>query len=205
MAINALTKELERLAEINKRRIIRYIKNAADSLRQNVTDLYTIEFLSRAVGEFVTRVERSRIAPETADALVKVLRVNQYYVASADALVEEGHETGFGKMTVESLQRPMAAFIDSIMAVLDRPIEASVSGTEFKQFIDTYQKLKHSILRAGAENQIPIDEMGGWLERNSRIRRSIEQVDKGDRMLAWLKQFAEGSIPTETESVAESS
>jgi phosphate:Na+ symporter len=146
--------------------------------------------LQRAVGEFVTALQRTELGRDGVAQLPQLLRVARY----ADQSVEQAEEAAEA-LAPWSAVAPgvplleLAAFRQRAQALLtplqgdaaDDPAALEAALTEAE---DAYAVLKDALLRAGAQGALSLDAMDAWLRAISELRRGLQQITKGALLLA---------------------
>jgi phosphate:Na+ symporter len=146
--------------------------------------------LQRAVGEFVTALQRTELGRDGVAQLPQLLRVARY----ADQAVEQAEEAAEALAPWSAVapgvpRLELAAFRQRAQALLaplqgdaaDDPAALEAALTEAE---DAYAVLKDALLRAGAQGALSLDAMDAWLRAISELRRGLQQITKGALLLA---------------------
>lgn len=149
--------------------------------------------LSRAVAEFLTRVNRSSMADDTAHILASLLRVQRYYETCGETApdIATGHEA-IATLGDTPLHRDLLAlteFADTLLVQLNPDTEpfAPLGEEQAEEFESRYQRLKADLLSAGACGEIDMPTMESLMRSFSALRRVIDQAAKAARLLAQLR------------------
>jgi phosphate:Na+ symporter len=148
--------------------------------------------LQRAVGEFVTALQRTELGRDGAAQLPQLLRVARY----ADQAVEQAEEaaealapwpavaSGVPRLELAAFRQRAQALLTRLQGdVADDPAALEAALTEAE---DAYAVLKDALLRAGAQGALSLDAMDAWLRAISELRRGLQQMTKGALLLADL-------------------
>lgn len=148
--------------------------------------------LQRAVGEFVTALQRTELGRDGAAQLPQLLRVARY----ADQAVEQAEEAaealapwpavapGVPRLELAAFRQRAQALLTPLQGdVADDPAALEAALTEAE---DAYAVLKDALLRAGAQGALSLDAMDAWLRAISELRRGLQQMTKGALLLADL-------------------
>lgn len=148
--------------------------------------------LQRAVGEFVTALQRTELGRDGAAQLPQLLRVARY----ADQAVEQAEEaaealapwpavaSGVPRLELAAFRQRAQALLTPLQGdVADDPAALEAALTEAE---DAYAVLKDALLRAGAQGALSLDAMDAWLRAISELRRGLQQMTKGALLLADL-------------------
>jgi phosphate:Na+ symporter len=140
--------------------------------------------LGNAIAEFITRLNRQSMGPESARRLPEILRVVRYWEAvrelAADAAAVRAEPGAAG-----ALARFDAAFRQSALALLEAvdPRRAGGDAEEVARLAEEmqrhYQELKAAYLEAGAAGSLALPAMDAALRHASTTRRALEQAIKG--------------------------
>ncbi len=183
LALDALERELRRLGGI----ALATVRTAFDAEPPRLEKNQLIaDRLSNAIAGFIAELNRSGMAADTAQRLPQLLRVARYYEAAAELAAEAA--SALREADGEALaQLPeMAEFRSRGEALLTcaDPATADCSGGDINAFEDAYQKLKASLLEAGAGARLPVATMDALLRGASAQRRAVEQAAKAAELLA---------------------
>ncbi|MCX7693583.1 MAG: Na/Pi symporter [Tepidimonas taiwanensis] len=151
--------------------------------------------LSRALADFVVRLQRAEMSADSAARLPDMLRVARYCEVAVEQAGEAAEALAPWDRPADGLpQAEMAAFRHRAMALLalwrdetavPAPplVEAALREAE-----DAYAVLKAALLRAGAQGVLALEAMDAWLRAASELRRGLQQIAKGATLLASLAE-----------------
>lgn len=197
LAVNALALELSRIAGFARRMGIDVLNKDKKLKKRIVSDHMVVKKLSRAVAEFITRMERGSLSSEVAEQLKKVLRSEQHFISCAEETLEIASEPSeLTEIDDVGLMVRVASFeaeVITLIQLTDLQAEA-FSMTELEKQLEKvqvlYEDVKAALLHAGVELRIPIHNMNHMLEQISSIRRMVRQLYKGTRNLNDVYEFA---------------
>lgn len=210
VALNALVLELLRISAVVRRMSLMALSVDALMGRRIANDHLVVEKLAHAVAEFITRLGREALSSEVADQLSKLLRAEQHLLACAEQALEVSKaQAESGLVTDPVLIEGITHYrseVTSLMGLTD--IEAngfSITNcdSQLERMQVSYDHIKASLLRAGAELRTPIPEMIEILEQNSRIRRMARQMVKAIHYLSEIYTSVEGKVPESANTVAQ--
>ncbi|WP_058616458.1 Na/Pi cotransporter family protein [Tepidimonas taiwanensis] len=151
--------------------------------------------LSRALADFVVRLQRAEMSADSAARLPDMLRVARYCEVAVEQAGEAAEALAPWDRPAGGLpQAELAAFRHRAMALLalwrdesavPAPplVEAALREAE-----DAYAVLKAALLRAGAQGALALEAMDAWLRAASELRRGLQQIAKGATLLASLAE-----------------
>lgn len=191
LALDALHQEVRRSGT---RTIKLFERMLQHSETPSFAALQSLEHLNNTIGDFVTHLHSSRMAPETASRLPDILRVVRYYDTVTDLMVDAAAaETEW--QTATDLQDPAQAkygddlFRSAAMELLefvipDRvPLDDTAVSRALDNMANAYQTLKASHLAAGARGELQLVVMDARLRYFSALRRACEQAVKAEQLL----------------------
>lgn len=191
LAMDALHQEVRRSGTrtINLfERMLRYGETPAP------VSLQSLEHLNSAIGDFVTHLHSSSMAPETASRLPEILRVVRYYDTVTDLMADaaiaetEGRAVAGSHAAAElrhddNLFRAAAAELLELVVPDRVPLDDDAVSRALDDMTTAYQTLKASHLEAGARGEIELAVMDARLRYFSALRRACEQAVKAERLL----------------------
>ena len=142
--------------------------------------------LNQAIADFVVKLNRSGMPPDSARRLPEILRLARYYETAAELATEAAAARGEG----ETPLREAEEFRYAALALLDLcgDIAGSTETTRIAMARETvesaYQNLKARLLEAGAQEFLPVNTMDAQLRAASSLRRALDQVAKAANMPA---------------------
>lgn len=149
--------------------------------------------LSRALADFVVRLQSAEMSADSAARLPDMLRVARYCEVAVEQAGEAAEALAPWDRPADGLpQAELVAFRHRAMALLalwrdesavPAPplVEAALREAE-----DAYAVLKAALLRAGAQGALALEAMDAWLRAASELRRGLQQIAKGATLLANL-------------------
>ncbi len=198
LALDALILELGRAGRIVRELALSALSGAGRPSEGQRGVREALDTLLRSIGEYVQQLQRRPLSAELAALLPEVLRVSRYYVAAAElALSAAASDTHAWRLQLE----PFAA-AERLRSFLTRVEElirfADVQGEDFREaglelpLADvqrSYHELKQELLSAaGTRGEISIQHLVDALEWLSHVHRLAEQVERGARFLARLRE-----------------
>jgi phosphate:Na+ symporter len=191
LGVEALSREVSRFGGI----AVRAAADLADPAAPSQTDALaraglTLGALDAAIDEFVVRLNRAGMAPETARRLAAVLRRGAYYASVAEQLqtlatpAVTGTAAGQAPLEEHSAMRRDAAVLLRRLdphegrgnaeddAVLDRRVAT---------WDESYRRTKAALLDAAAVGHLMPDAAESLLRSNSALRRAVQQAHKALR------------------------
>lgn len=193
IGINALLKETGRIGAVASR----VAKGVISCRNRPCRDLHStvsiIDNLQQAVGDFSVRLRKQGLAEEASVALPRIIRVSQYYKTAADmALLCDTLLARAGSLESWSFRHEASELFRHATEVVDNAVvENSTYSPErreetLREFLRRYATVKESVLTAGVNGEITIEQMDNCLEGFSSLKRLVEQVTKGSRLLEEL-------------------
>jgi phosphate:Na+ symporter len=155
----------------------------------------TLGALDAAIDEFVVRLNRSGMAPETARRLAAVLRRNAYFGSVAEqlealavpalepaalaqaALDEHGAMRREGAVLLRQLD-PQEAERDAAGDAERAAADAAATDRQVTTWDERYGRAKASLLDAAAAGHLMPDAAESLLRSNSALRRAVQQAHK---------------------------
>jgi phosphate:Na+ symporter len=205
LALDALVLELRRLGGFALHMAETAVNAFAGATATLARDQGIVDRLAVAVGEFVARLHRAAMSPDSSERLPEILRVARYYDAVADlALLIAQQQEKIGAVPA-ALADPLARFRREALRLLaladtaraDFDIGAAESA--LAELEELYQQHKAELLRAGADGRLSVTQMEALLQSASFTRRAVQQAAKAARRLDTF-----GPRPVEDPSEQES-
>jgi phosphate:Na+ symporter len=196
LALDALEREVQRLGGISLRMLRRAeipIYSARAELEQ---DSRVVQRLNQSIADYIARLGRSGMTPESATRLPELLRVARYYEMTAE-LVEEVTHLLADK--TEPLQLNAAAHLRHQMQALLAVIDPHVVTTHeemvepMHEFEVAYQQLKQTLLAEGASSRMSVADMDLYLNAASAMHRAYGQMLKAAQLRATWVPLLEGA------------
>lgn len=146
--------------------------------------------LNVAIAEFIVQINQSGMSQSQALWMSQILRQARYYEAATELAVESAAVGGDMQGTTPAADLPEAdKFMRAAQALLALCDEAVQSGHASsldpaqETTENAYQVLKDRLLQAGVEGQIAVRRMDAQLRRASVLRRALDQLSKGSKLL----------------------
>ncbi|MCL7750080.1 Na/Pi symporter [Guyparkeria hydrothermalis] len=213
LALDALNMELKRIGEIARRgaRDVVSMEGSAaiDRLHR---DRAIVDRLILACVEFSNRAQYGEIPASIAEGFPLAMRISRYYgdiaehveeIAKLEATLTAPTDPAIAEALTE-FRRETAHFL----ALADpdaegfemKPIKRAI-----KDFADDYQALKALLLRAGADDRLPVRQMVARLDELSHVRRIVDQSYKAAKYTRRLRKQLyqhrdEGARPEDTDT-----
>lgn len=185
LAIDALAREIARMGHL----AVQLVRAALDGAASVALKTQQTAFaqLATAAQNFAERVNRRAMTQTDSEQLARVLRVQRYY----ETMVEQAAlAASLGQPVGGSLTPLQTAFCEQAHAVLTRcdPLAQDVSAlallVQAEAAETAYYELKAALLLAGANAELPLNEMEEALRRYSALRRAMQQAVKAVQRLA---------------------
>jgi phosphate:Na+ symporter len=196
LALNALDMELKRIGDIACRGARDVVSaEGAAPLDRLSRDRQIVERLVLATAEFSKRAQFGRIPPSIAEGFPLAMRISRYYADIAE------HVEAIARLEAD-LPAPRDPEISEALTEFRRetsnvlglsdPDDEDFSMKRLKHaigdFADDYQALKSLLLRAGADERIPVRQMVSRLDELSHVRRVVDQAYKAARYTRKLRK-----------------
>ena len=198
LALNALGLELGHIGDIARRmsKAMLSQENVIGKTMKNDRD--AISQLVMAIGDFISRLERSTMPKDISEELPKVLRTSQYYLMASELAMDVAlHQESVGEISSGELLRKLSQFKSDVVQLLEatdvQTEEFSIADCD-NRLVDlnaSYDELKAQILETGAASGMDIASMSALLEQNSNTRRLITQMVKAAHYLSELFSIVE--------------
>lgn len=197
LAVDALEHEVQRLGGISLRMLRRAeipIYGARAELEQ---DSRIVQRLNQTIADYIARLGRAGMTPESAARLPELLRVARYYEMTAE-LVEEVTHLLADK--TEPLQLNAAAHLrhqmQALLTVIDPHVVVSHEemAEPMREFEAAYQLLKQTLLAEGASARMSVADMDVYLHAASALHRAYGQMLKAaDLRSRWTPLLEDAS------------
>lgn len=169
--------------------------------------------LSNAIGDFMTRLQRTTLPATVAEHLPVVLRTGHYYLETAEvALAYAGTRGMASEKLPASLETQIAAYVAQVaqlLAVADPEatgFDVASCQQSVEQVEDRYRVVKEALLRHSAGAAITVTEVGNLLDQLRRLRRMAQQVVKAavylDQLLGDIRHPEQVLAAKEAENAA---
>jgi len=184
LALDALKREVRRTGRIALRMMREALGGAAaDKLAR---DQHIVASLNRAIADFIARLNRTGMSPDSAQRLPNILRIARYYETLTELALEAAAAT---RETAAPAMDEPADFDASTESLLERADpemklnDTSLVESGLQELESSYQVLKSWLLEAGARGRLPVTEMDARLRAASATRRAMKQAVKAVRLL----------------------
>jgi phosphate:Na+ symporter len=183
LALDALAGEIRHLGKLS----LTTVRSAAEeSTRPSsalARDRQIVTRINAAIADFITQLNRSGMAPESAARLPELLRLARYYESAADFAREASEAVAEAGASMAEDAPAAADFRDRVLTLLgtldpEAPADADARAVAYRATQDAYQVLKAHWLAAGARGDIPVSVMDARLRAASALRRALEQAAK---------------------------
>ncbi len=198
LALHALSLELMRVAAISRRMALAALSHERARNQAINHDHAILLRLSHRVFEFIARLERKAMSEEVSARLSGMLRGTQHLMASAEQSMEIiRSEAPSSAPSDEVLMASAASFRAKVANLVDA---ADLTRTDFSteslrqqqdEMQAAYEDVKASLLLAGAQQRLPINDMMTIVDQNSHIRRMARQLTKAIQLLSGLQPMTE--------------
>ena len=196
LALNALTLEIDRIAEMAKT-LIKGVLAAPQVSELSLEDKYgSAEKLATTVADFISKLEKGTLTSEVKKQLSTLILAQQYClmgattsleIARSRVLVEELSEHQVSTV----LQQYQTEMRDLIGKLSELPSSSpdSVYQQELDQIKYRYEEVKALILDAAVESKISIHTMMEVMERLKKVQQMSEQFCKARHQLNQVKAY----------------
>ena len=186
LALDALEREIARVGHLVLR-MARAALAGADAPRL-ADDREVARRLDQAIEVFVERMNRAAMPRRTSERLAWALRVLRYHETTSEQAFAASQLAGLAASAGGALVAAQARFAqlaDELLVLCD-PLQGELPGAGLvAAALDAaekaYQKLKATLLAAGADGQLPMAGMEEALRRYSALRRATQQAAKATR------------------------
>ncbi|MFP4639851.1 MAG: Na/Pi cotransporter family protein [Guyparkeria sp.] len=196
LALDALNMELQRIGEIARRGARDVVSmEGATALERLRRDRQIIERLILATAEFSNRAQYGEMPASIAEGFPLAMRVSRYYgdiaehveeVARLEATLTTPTDPAISEALTE-FRRETAHFL-SLADPDDEEFSMKRLKHAIKDFADDYQALKALLLRAGADDRLPVRQMVARLDELSHVRRIVDQAYKAAKYTRRLRK-----------------
>ncbi|MFW6021079.1 MAG: Na/Pi cotransporter family protein [Guyparkeria sp.] len=196
LALDALNMELKRIGQIARRgaRDVVSMEGSAaiDRLRR---DRAIVDRLILACAEFSNRAQYGEIPASIAEGFPLAMRIGRYYgdiaehveeIAKLEATLSAPTDPAITEALTE-FHRETAHFL-SLADPDAEGFEMKPMKRAVKDFADDYQALKALLLRAGADDRLPVREMVARLDELTHVRRIVDQAYKAAKYTRKLRK-----------------
>ena len=184
LALDALQREVRRMGGI----ALRILREAMNGMIGSgpARDQQIVAGLNHAITGFITRLNRNGMSPEGAQRLPDILRIARYYETLAELALEVAAALYATKLPAPAESGRFAAQAEALLDAADpaaRPDTPEAIESALHMLEEHYQSLKSHLLEAGAQGQLPVDEMDARLRAAGAIRRAMQQAVKAAVLL----------------------
>ncbi len=149
--------------------------------------------LTNAIGDFMTRLQRSSLPAAVAEALPTVMRTGQYYLEIADIAQAYANDRSLVEYARdERITAQTQAYVGKVSQLLAHAdpqgegFDMAVCQAEVDAIGRQYSELKNALLQLGTKAPVAATQVGELLDQLRRLRRIAQQVAKGAGYLAGL-------------------
>jgi phosphate:Na+ symporter len=193
LALNALVLETNRIGQ-HARSMAQAVLSAEHRSQMSLeAEHRVVAELVNAVGDFVTRLQRTSLPETVAEALPVVLRTGQYYLEVAETALAYGREpeTPAG-MCSDEVAEKVDAFIGEVANLIGRAdpeaagFSAAACVADAETIVTDYRRVKEALLAQTARARLNVSQLTDFLEQLRRVRRMADQAAKGAQYLDGL-------------------
>lgn len=182
IAVSALIFELKRVGRKSRKLVRRSVKGSRKQ-RELHENLAALDGLNLKVAEFIQKMQRSGLAPDTEYVLPQALRVLQYFREASEHATEATSisiseiQAGKIRTTLENLVELLADFCR--IADSEREGFSIELVNQYKERLDkAYDEAKMTLLDAGSKGQVTISRMMALHDLIRHYRRITDQLTK---------------------------
>lgn len=202
---SAVEKTTERIKTERYRTQKRADKQTAESVSEtNTQQALDLLLLLKASEDFVDQMNRNAMDEPTGRRLARLLRVRRYLENAVDN-VNEALSLSADLFTDARFAHEYSHYAKSVSQLAEKMLTGSLSAekrnhaiqasTAQKTFEEAYQRLKQSLLIAGAIGHCRVEPMEIGLRRISVQRRALQQLVKAHE---WLVPLDEAEVEEES-------
>jgi len=196
LALDALDMELKRIGDIARRGARDVVSAEGPApLDRLARDRQIVERLILATAEFSNRAQFGQIPQAIAEGFPLAMRISRYYGDIAEQVEAIARlEANLPAPTDPAIAEALTEFRRETSNVLDLsdPDDEDFTMKRLKHairdFADDYQALKSLLLRAGADDRMPVRQMVSRLDELSHTRRVIDQAYKAAKYTRRLRK-----------------
>lgn len=209
LGLSALTRELDRLAEISNRMALTALSERRPSLPKTIEDRNTIERLGGTIASFAHRISRQALSTQSATALSHLYRALQHHAELADNALEvttiktdPAHFTPALQEAFETFAHELRQAIRDIVAL---PAAAASEAPEafYKASAEGYEAVKAAVLLAGSRAEIDPAAVNQGVDLIFQMRRCLERIAKARRREILMQQMLENQGAEDGPSAAD--
>jgi hypothetical protein len=193
--------------EHNKPPILTQNQTAESVAKANAQRALDLSLLLKASEAFVDQMNRNAMDEPTGLRLARLLRVRRYLENAVDN-VNEALSLSADLFTDARFTYEYSHYAKCVSQLAEQMLTGSLSKQEDNQVVqaqvaqktleDAYQRLKQSLLTAGAVGHCRVESMEIGLRRISVQRRALQQLVKAHD---WLVPLDEAQLDEKTEQV----
>ena len=196
LALDALNMELRRIGKIARRGASDVVSAEGSApVDRLARDRGIAERLMIAIAEFSNRAQYGQIPASIAEGFPLAVRISRYYGNMAEHAEEVAKlEASLPSPDDEAISEALNEFRRETaqMLTLSDPDAEGFSmklvKSGIRDFADDYQALKALLLRAGAEDRMPVRQMVARLDELSHVRRIVDQAYKAAKHTRKLRK-----------------
>jgi len=182
IAVSALIFELKRVGRKSRKLVRRAVRGTRPS-RELHEYLHALNGLNMKVADFIQKMQRSGLPPDTEYALPQALRVLQYFREASENGIEAS-SISVGELQVGRVREILDNFVE-LLAEFCRIADSEREGfsiekvNEHKKRLDSaYDAAKMTLLDAGSRGQVTISRMMVLHDLIRHYRRITDQLTK---------------------------
>lgn len=194
LALSAMTMELGRIGEVARRMASTALMCRLKPCKEFIIDKGILERLQRKLGQFTVKLTKEGLSERSSELLPQIMRIAQYYNMAAEMAREAEQilvqqDPIQEKELLDRVEMLREKGHDCIL--LSDPERESFSRADMltaqSAFEQYYQELKESLLTGGCGGEMSMDQMVGYLDNFSRLRRMVQQLVKAALLLKKVR------------------
>ncbi len=194
LAIDALLLELTRTAQMTHELVTQALHSASHKAATTVEPTFqAVQSLTDAVENFVSTMERERMAASLSEQLPQILRINSYLEEVANLAHEvQLHRSDIDNLCVGEAADSIHEFmqhITQLLAHMDPALDtfdAKQLDVRYDRLREEWHSLKTLLLNAAAQRQLPISSLNVGVDRLRACLRIAEQLIKASSRIHRL-------------------
>jgi phosphate:Na+ symporter len=181
LALQALDRELRRLAALTQRMVASAIDGAAAVTLAR--DRLIVDRLGDTIADFIVQLHRTGMSQKSAERLPELLRVARYCETAATLAQQAAGTRAVAPTAGEARFRATAHALLAALDPAQPPADADVPEALMADFENAYQAQKATLLNEAASGDRSVAEADAALLRASELRRALQQLHRGHRRL----------------------
>jgi phosphate:Na+ symporter len=176
LALQALDRELRRLAALTQRMLASAIDGAAAVALAR--DRLIVDRLGRAIADFIVQLHRSSMSQRSAERLPELLRVARYCETAATLAQQAAGTRAVAPPAGEERVRRTAHALLAALDPAQPPTDPQAPEALMQEFESAYQAQKAALLSEAASGARSVAEADAALLRASDLRRALQQLHR---------------------------